>query len=82
MATVIDAALRDQLLERRHRLETAVVVDEDAQLRSLLEEVDAALARPFRPAWQGRRGKRGLACSAGPISATAACATSSTRSTA
>jgi len=45
MATVIDAALRDQLLERRHRLETAVVVDEDAQLRSLLEEVDAALAR-------------------------------------
>jgi phosphoserine phosphatase RsbU/P len=46
MATVIDAAMRDQLIERRHRLEAAVVVrDEETQLRQLLEEVDAALAR-------------------------------------
>ena len=45
MATVIDAALRDQLLERRHRLENFVGHDDDAQLRFLLEEVDAALAR-------------------------------------
>ncbi|HST51007.1 MAG TPA: SpoIIE family protein phosphatase [Pyrinomonadaceae bacterium] len=45
MATVIDAALRDQLLERRHRLETSTFVDEDTQLRQLLEDVDAALAR-------------------------------------
>src|SRR5204862_5188602 len=45
MATVIDAALHDQLLERRHRLENFVGHDDDAQLRFLLEEVDAALAR-------------------------------------
>lgn len=46
MATVIDAAMRDQLLERRQRLESAVFeLDNDAQLRHLLEEVDAALAR-------------------------------------
>src|SRR2546423_15600493 len=45
MATVIDAALRDQLLDRRHRLENFVEHDDAAQLRSLLEEVDAALAR-------------------------------------
>jgi phosphoserine phosphatase RsbU/P len=45
MATVIDAAFREQLLERRHRLETAIATDEDTLLRSLLEEVDAALAR-------------------------------------
>src|SRR5438067_3803552 len=45
MATVIDAALRDQLLERRHRLENFVEHDDAEQLRFLLEEVDAALAR-------------------------------------
>jgi sigma-B regulation protein RsbU (phosphoserine phosphatase) len=46
MATVIDAAMRDQLIERRHRLEAAALVrDEETQLRHLLEEVDAALAR-------------------------------------
>jgi sigma-B regulation protein RsbU (phosphoserine phosphatase) len=46
MATVIDAALRGQLLERRVRLETAVADDGGAaQIRHLLEEVDAALAR-------------------------------------
>ncbi|HVF44990.1 MAG TPA: SpoIIE family protein phosphatase [Pyrinomonadaceae bacterium] len=46
MATVIDAALRGQLLERRVRLETAAADDgEAAQIRHLLEEVDAALAR-------------------------------------
>jgi sigma-B regulation protein RsbU (phosphoserine phosphatase) len=46
MATVIDVAMRDQLLDRRQRLETAVFVrDDETQLRHLLEEVDAALAR-------------------------------------
>src|SRR5919199_6824547 len=46
MATVIDDALREQLLDRRRRLEAAVVeTDDGAQLRQLLEEVDAALAR-------------------------------------
>lgn len=46
MATVIDAAMREQLVERRQRLEAAVVVrDDETQLRHLLEEVDAALAR-------------------------------------
>lgn len=46
MATVFDVALRDQLLDRRHRLEAAVVEQsEDSQLRFLLEEVDAALER-------------------------------------
>src|SRR5215216_489006 len=46
MATVIDSAMREQLLERRHRLEAAAAEGEDAaQLRRLLGEVDAALAR-------------------------------------
>ena len=46
MATVIDAALRGQLLERRERLETIVADDLEAeQIRHLLGEVDAALAR-------------------------------------
>jgi len=46
MATVIDVAMRDQLLDRRQRLETAVVaLDDETQLRHLLEDVDAALAR-------------------------------------
>jgi sigma-B regulation protein RsbU (phosphoserine phosphatase) len=37
--------MREQLLERRHRLEGFVERDDAAGLRSLLEEVDAALAR-------------------------------------
>jgi phosphoserine phosphatase RsbU/P len=46
MATVIDAALREQLLERRHKLEAVIdVAADDAQFRRLLEEVDAALGR-------------------------------------
>ncbi|PYS82516.1 MAG: hypothetical protein DMF67_12665 [Acidobacteria bacterium] len=46
MATVIDAAMRGQLVERRHRLESVVGARDDAaQLRELLEDVDAALAR-------------------------------------
>jgi sigma-B regulation protein RsbU (phosphoserine phosphatase) len=46
MATVIDDALRGQLLERRERLEIAVNErEESAQFRRLLGEVDAALAR-------------------------------------
>jgi sigma-B regulation protein RsbU (phosphoserine phosphatase) len=46
MATVIDSALREQLLERRGRLETAAASDgEERQIRHLLGEVDAALAR-------------------------------------
>ena len=46
MATVIDAAMRGQLVERRHRLESvAAARDDAAQLRELLEDVDAALAR-------------------------------------
>ena len=46
MATVIDATMREQLLVRRHRLEEASVqADDSAQLRRLLGEVDAALAR-------------------------------------
>jgi phosphoserine phosphatase RsbU/P len=47
MATVIDAALREQLLDRRERLETAAAAGdgEDEQVRHLLVEVDAALAR-------------------------------------
>lgn len=46
MATVIDAAMREQLFDRRRKLET--VIDESeasVQFRRLLEEVDAALAR-------------------------------------
>ncbi len=46
MATVIDSAMREQLVARRQRLEVAAVeTDDAAQLRRLLEEVDAALAR-------------------------------------
>lgn len=46
MATVIDSAMRGQLLERRHRLEAATAeADDAAQFQRLLEEVDAALAR-------------------------------------
>jgi sigma-B regulation protein RsbU (phosphoserine phosphatase) len=43
---MIDTTMREQLLERRHRLEVAAVeLDDAAQLRRLLGEVDAALAR-------------------------------------
>jgi sigma-B regulation protein RsbU (phosphoserine phosphatase) len=46
MATVIDDSLREQLFERRERLQvTASTSVEDAELRRLLEEVDAALNR-------------------------------------
>jgi sigma-B regulation protein RsbU (phosphoserine phosphatase) len=46
MATVIDSTMREQLLGRRHRLEAAAFeTDDAAQLRRLLGEVDAALAR-------------------------------------
>ncbi|HEX7955868.1 MAG TPA: SpoIIE family protein phosphatase [Pyrinomonadaceae bacterium] len=46
MATVIDSAMREQLVSRRHRLEAAAVETADAaQLSRLLGEVDAALAR-------------------------------------
>src|SRR3712207_724601 len=45
MATVIDAALREQLLERRVRLETAAEDGGAEQIRHLPGEVDAALAR-------------------------------------
>lgn len=46
MATVIDDSLREQLFERRERLQvTASTSVEDAELRRLLEEVDAALKR-------------------------------------
>jgi phosphoserine phosphatase RsbU/P len=46
MATVIDNAVRDQLVARRHRLESAVAARGDAaRLLELLKEVDAALAR-------------------------------------
>lgn len=46
MATVIDVSLREQLMERRERLQiTASVSGVDAELTRLLTEVDAALAR-------------------------------------
>ena len=46
MATVIDVSLREQLLERRERLQvTASASGFDAELTRLLTEVDAALAR-------------------------------------
>lgn len=46
MATVIDDSLREQLIERRERLHvTASLSGEDAELRRLLEDVDAALKR-------------------------------------
>lgn len=46
MATVIDFALRDQLLDRRQRLETVIdVADDTAHFQHLLAEVDAALGR-------------------------------------
>lgn len=46
MATVIDDSLREQLLERRERLEVTTSVSVfDAELTRLLTEVDAALKR-------------------------------------
>jgi phosphoserine phosphatase RsbU/P len=46
MATVIDVALRDQLLDRRQRLEVVIdEADDSAHLQHLLAEVDAALGR-------------------------------------
>jgi sigma-B regulation protein RsbU (phosphoserine phosphatase) len=46
MSTVIDVALREQLLDRRHKLEVVIDEAEDvAHLRRLLDEVDAALGR-------------------------------------
>ncbi len=46
MAAVIDDFMHQQLLERRHRLEHALVGSEPlARARRLLEDVDAALAR-------------------------------------
>ncbi|MCA1633264.1 MAG: SpoIIE family protein phosphatase [Acidobacteria bacterium] len=49
MAAIIEPVLREQLIERRQRLETAISgADEPVRLAGLLQEVDAALAR-FNP---------------------------------
>ena len=46
MPEVIDGFMRQQLLDRRHKLEHAVMdSDHTAGLHSLIEEVDAALGR-------------------------------------
>jgi len=46
MASPVEALLREQLTERRERLESAAsAVPDDEQVRRLLREVDAALAR-------------------------------------
>ena len=46
MAAVIDRVLREELIERRQRLERAAPVSGDTtQIESLLREIDAALAR-------------------------------------
>jgi phosphoserine phosphatase RsbU/P len=46
MPEVMDGFMRQQLLDRRHRLEHAVMEsDHDGRLHSLIEEVDTALAR-------------------------------------
>jgi sigma-B regulation protein RsbU (phosphoserine phosphatase) len=46
MTSVVDGFIRDQLIERRHKLEHAVAVPgSGAHLNGLLEEVDAALGR-------------------------------------
>jgi sigma-B regulation protein RsbU (phosphoserine phosphatase) len=45
METVVDSILRTQLLDRRQKLETAVIKSRDAHLMRLLQEVDSALAR-------------------------------------
>src|SRR6059036_3283841 len=46
MASPVETLLRDQLTERRQKLESAAsVVPGDEQVRRLLRDVDAALAR-------------------------------------
>src|ERR1051326_2085783 len=45
MPTSIDEFARDQLIQRRQRLEQAIESDGSGRLGSLLEEVDAALSR-------------------------------------
>jgi sigma-B regulation protein RsbU (phosphoserine phosphatase) len=46
MATVVDSIVRDQLLDRRHRLEhAATAAGESLQVQNLIHEVDQALAR-------------------------------------
>jgi phosphoserine phosphatase RsbU/P len=46
MANQIETNLRDQLIDRHQKLETAIVnIGESAQLRNLLREVDTALER-------------------------------------
>ena len=52
MAAAIEPVLRDQLVERRHKLETAIALTAAApDLAQLLREVDAALARMERGAY-------------------------------
>lgn len=49
MVAAIEPVLREQLVDRRHRLETAIALtDESPNLTQLLQEVDAALARMER----------------------------------
>jgi len=46
MVTAVEPLLREQLIDRRHRLESAMkTVDKEYELSRLLEEVDAALQR-------------------------------------
>ncbi len=46
MATIIETNLRDQLIDRQQKLESAIVnIGESTQLRNLLHEVDTALDR-------------------------------------
>lgn len=45
MAAVIDEFMRQQLLDRKHKLEHAMEPDGSGRLRLLLEEVDSALSR-------------------------------------
>jgi phosphoserine phosphatase RsbU/P len=46
MVAALEPVLREQLIERRHKLETAIAgADEPTRLAGLLDEVDAALAR-------------------------------------
>ncbi|HYE64175.1 MAG TPA: SpoIIE family protein phosphatase [Pyrinomonadaceae bacterium] len=49
MSTVIEPMIREQLLDRRQKLESAIAAfDEQAELTRLLQEVDAALERMDR----------------------------------
>jgi sigma-B regulation protein RsbU (phosphoserine phosphatase) len=46
MAAIMEPVLREQLINRRQKLESAIaVIDESAQLTNLLQDVDAALLR-------------------------------------